>query len=357
MSLPPPGPPLSFPSHEPRIFIVKPSSLGDIIHTLPALSALRAAFPEASLGWIVNTEWAPLLLGHPHLDEVVAFPRQEFRGLTGWWNAWQWMQSTLSDKEPDLVLDFQGLARSAVLARSTKAPIIAGFREARELAWLAYHRRIPVPDHRQLHAVHRYLRLLTGLGIPVPEEPQFVLGAGDPVPEEALPAGTAPLVAIHPFSRGAGKSLQPSEVLAFCKEAVSEGLRVVVVGSSREDFDVTVLPEGAVSLLGRTTLPQLIHVLRQACWTLSVDSGPMHLAAALTDRVISLHTWSDPLLVGPCRPRSWIWRDGQLVQVRHLRPGQFPEQRHLRANWPVGAPLLPGGEPEKLARFILSKIR
>lgn len=341
----------------PRILIVKPSSLGDIVHTLPVLPVLKAAFPGASLGWLANTEWVPLLLGHPLLDEVIAFPRREFRGLAGGWRAWRWMRETLSRQPPDLVLDFQGLARSALLSRATQAPLIVGFREARELAWLAYHRRIPVPGHKAMHAVHRYLRLLEGLGLPAGGEPEFLLGPGEPLPEDWLPLGEEPLVVLHPFSRGQGKSLSHDEVRSFCGEVTNAGARVALVGSPAENFDAGSLPPGVADLLGRTSLGQLVELLRAADWTVSVDSGPMHLAAALSGRVLSLHTWTDPGVVGPCRPDAWIWRDSRLIQMKDLKPGEFPEQRHRRGEWPVGGPLLPPGTAAELARFVLEKLR
>src|SRR6187401_2050439 len=74
-------PPPVTPPHE--VLIIKPSSLGDVVHTLPCLVMLRRAFPNARIRWLVNSEWAPLLENNPHLDEAVLFPRQELRGLPG----------------------------------------------------------------------------------------------------------------------------------------------------------------------------------------------------------------------------------------------------------------------------------
>ena len=68
----------------PQILIVKPSSLGDIVHTLPAVAAIKQQRPDSRISWIVNTEWAPLLAGNPFVDEVIDFPRRDFRGIAGW---------------------------------------------------------------------------------------------------------------------------------------------------------------------------------------------------------------------------------------------------------------------------------
>lgn len=74
--------------------------------------------------------------------------------------------------------------------------------------------------------------------------------------------------------------------------------------------------ENVVDLLNRTTLPELIFTIRRAAFVVSVDSGPMHIAAALTPQLVSIHTWSDPAKVGPYRPDAWIWRNSALFQQR-----------------------------------------
>src|SRR5260370_38926825 len=102
------------------VFLVKPSSLGDIVHTLPSLHALRQSLPDRQFYWIVNSEWSPLLLGNPDLAEVIPFPRQRFRGLGGAPKFLSWCRQ-LGGYEPSLVLDFQGPLRSAWIARSAPA--------------------------------------------------------------------------------------------------------------------------------------------------------------------------------------------------------------------------------------------
>jgi len=105
------------------VFLVKPSSLGDIVHTLPSLHALRQSLPDRQFYWIVNSEWSPLLLGNPDLAEVIPFPRHSFRGLGGAPKFLNWCRQ-LERFEPDLVLDFQGLLRSAWIARSTRGKML-----------------------------------------------------------------------------------------------------------------------------------------------------------------------------------------------------------------------------------------
>ena len=141
------------------------------------------------------------------------------------------------------------------------------------------------------------------------------------------PVFTQPPVLLHPFSRGVGKSLSAVEVAEWCE--LLAPYPVLLVGSADKPITMT-WPGNVTDLLGRTTLPELIHLIRQSAWTVSVDSGPMHLAAGLSDRVLSLHTWSNPAMVGPWHPDSWIWRESRLVRVRDLQPDEFPERRDLQ---------------------------
>lgn len=320
-----------------KILIIKPSSLGDVIHTLPAVAALSKLVPGASITWLANTEWAPLLHGHPALERVIEFPRREFRGWGQTARAKQWARAVIGDLRPALAIDFQGLLRSALLARASGAEHIVGFTRSREGASQFYNDRVDINEWDQLHAVDRYLRLVTSLTAGHgraefggnPAEPIFDLPAGEPIDcgdDSALEAVLAAqkFVVLHPFSRGRRKSLSSQEVIRFCKILAPQP--VLIVGSDSREFS-SLLPENAIDLLGRTTLQQLIWVLRRSRWTVSVDSGPMHLAAALSDRLLAIHTWSNPRVVGPCRKRAWVWRDGFLGRVGEIAVDQFPERR------------------------------
>ena len=136
-----------------------------------------------------------------------------------------------------------------------------------------------------------------------------------PLPPGTPPTGfhtTAPFLLLHPFSRGEGKSLTAAEVSEFIRAVAPR--HVVLAGRSAVTVPATATH---TDLLNRTTLPELIWLLRRAAFTVSVDSGPMHIAAALTPRLLSLHTWSDPRLVGPCQPEAWVWKDRALFQMKN----------------------------------------
>jgi heptosyltransferase-1 len=292
------------------ILILKPSSLGDVVHTLPAVAALKRHWPAAAIRWLVNPEWAPLLKDNPTLSETVLFPRHSFRGPCGPWRLWKWARAFGECGGADLVLDFQCLLRSALVGRLCRRSHFYGLSDAREGARFFYDAAVSV--ERGMHAVDRYLALVRAVGVPVDVALEW------PLPEGALPAGfgvDVPYVAVHPFSRGKGKSLSLSDLHQLC-EALSPR-RVVLVGRSEET--PASLPH-VENWLNRTDLLELTAVLRAAVWTLSVDSGPMHIASALSPRVVSIHTWSDPNRVGPYPCEAWVWQAGSLFQ--RGRPGE-----------------------------------
>ena len=294
-------------NRDPReILIIKPSSFGDVVHTLPAVTLVKKHWPEARLRWLINPEWAPLLEGNPYVDEAILFPRHELRGARGVLRIAPWARSLRERVQADLILDFQCLLRSALIARLCCGPDgrIVGLSDAREGAGLLYHQKADVAGIA--HAVDRYLALVSALGISIDPPLEW------PLPPGQQPAGfseTPPFVLLHPFSRGSGKSLTPADVVTFCRALAP--IRVVVAGRSEETVPAM---ENVENLLNRTTLAELIWLIRHAAYVVSVDSGPMHIAAALTPRLVSIHTWSDPAKVGPYRPDAWIWKEGALFQ-------------------------------------------
>jgi len=292
-----------------QILILKPSSLGDIVHTLPAVALIKQRWPQAHLRWLINPEWAPLLDGNPHVDEVVHFPRGRFRGPAGWARIPGWAKR-IAARKADLVLDFQGLLRSALIARLCRAEggRIVGLSDAREGARHFYDQAVDVSG--KAHAVDRYLALVAALGIATTPPLEW------PLPEGSPPAGfdfREPFILLHPFSRGARKSLTSAEVAEFCHTLAPR--RLVLAGRCGAPVPGFA---NVTDLVNRTTIPELIWLLRRAAFTVSVDSGPMHIAAALGPRLLAIHTWSDPRKVGPYQPAAWIWQNRALCQMREL---------------------------------------
>lgn len=294
--------------------IVKPSSLGDIVHTLPAVQALRAAFPHLHIRWLANTEWTPLLLDNPAVDEVLPFPRKTFRGLSGLarFATWAAHWRKLPRPQPEIALDFQGLLRSAVLARLSGACPVVGLSDSREGARLLHDHVVTVDPGA--HALDRNLALVRAFGI----EPGSL---ETPLPTGSRPAGWPDrddILVVHPWSRGRGKSLPPEVLQALCDALAPAAVALVGLPGHEP------LPRGdhLVDLSGRTSLPELVWCLRQARTVISVDSGPMHIAAAVNPRTLGIHTWSDPRQVGPHAPTARVWKAGRIAARSDFSPSE-----------------------------------
>ncbi len=308
------------------ILIIKPSSLGDVVHALPAVAAIRAAHPQAEITWLINPEWATLLRGNPDIDHVRIFPRGEFRGLGAPASLLPWLKQ-IRQLRPDLAVDFQGLLRSGLIGKISGAQQLFGLSDAREGSRFLYDHVARVDRHS--HAVERYLALAETVGATIPAQLRFSLPSGDPLPRfDDYP----PFILLHPFARGRGKSLSDATVDEICRLAAPT--RVVVVGQAKLRIDA---PENCVDLSGQTTLLQLVRLLRTASFVISVDSGPMHIAAAVTERLVSIHTWTDPRRVGPYNAAAWIWRNGELQQMRNFpTTGKIKKGRAFRKSDAAG---------------------
>ncbi len=335
-----------------RILVIKPSSFGDIIHTLPAVAALARAYPASAIDWVINPEWAPLIESVPNLDRNILFPRRDFRGLPGIARGYAWAKRELKREAYGLVIDFQGLLRSGMMALATGCPTRIGFSKAREGARLFYSDCYDIDNFDQLHAIDRNFRLAAAVTELAPNEGNCPLPEGKSI--EGVPKH--PFLLLHPFSRGRGKSLSVREVYRLA-ESLSE-FPIVLVGSQPEGSEKPESwPPNLVDFLGKTDLHQLITLMRAAHFTVSVDSGPLHLAAGITQRVLGVFTWSDPWLVGPYRRDSYVFREGALIASQDLTPGCFSNERHLRDIWAAKPDILSEEERKQLVAFLSDRMR
>ena len=302
------------------ILIIKPSSLGDIVHTLPSVALIRDAYPRAQITWVVNPEWAPLLRGNHSINHVHIFPRRDLGGFGMSQHLLPWLRET-SRLQPDVALDFQGLLRSALIGKMSRPRKFFGMSDAREGARLFYQHLAPID--RKRHAVERYLQLVEAFGVEVKPPLRFSLPSGDPIERFDV---DEPFVLIHPFARGRRKSISDLTVEEFCHALAPH--RVVLVGRAIRQLPV---PDNCINLINHTSILQLIWLIRRARFTISVDSGPMHIAAAVTDRLVSLHNWSDPRRVGPYNKNAWVWKSGGLWQMHNLPvPAERAKSRSFR---------------------------
>ncbi len=285
-----------------RILLIKPSSLGDIVHAFPVLSAIKAQWPGAHLTWIVKRQWAELVERAEGVDRV--WPVE---GTVGRWLKQAW---ALRAERFDLAIDLQGLFRSGVLARLSGAPIRIGFANGREGSPWFYTRRVEVPT-AEMHAVDRYLLVAAALGVPVQGSPQFrfkILDA-DMAMVRALfqRKGVSldqPWIAMNVSARWPTKRWFPGSFAAVIDRLHQEGLGpVVVIGSADDRHDVeqlrTLTNSPFIDLTGAVPLGSLPALLSKAAAMITNDSGPMHIAAALGVPVVAIFGPTSAIRTGP----------------------------------------------------------
>lgn len=297
------------------ILLIKPGSLGDVVHALPVAAALHDALPHTKLAWVVDPRWQPILEGNPSIDHCLPFPREDFHGASGLGRAVRWYAG-LGGLQPSVAIDLQCLLRSALIAAASHAELRVGLSDAREGAARFYHSVAQVSGSQ--HAVDRYLSVLPLLGVEIPAEPRFDIGAGDPIPG----FDATGFVLLHPFARGFGKSLSADQIRRLCAMLMPRPVVLAGIGDVPSD-----LPANVVALANRTTLRQLIWLIQCAGAVVSVDSGPMHLAAAASVPLLSIHTWSDPRKVGPYSKSAFLWQGGE-IRPQNLQgnPPLLPER-------------------------------
>lgn len=284
-----------------RVLLIKPSAIGDVVHTLPILTMLRRCWPAAHLAWLVTPACAGLLEGHPHLDEVILFERRKLgrmwrspRALIGLLD----LGRSLRRRNFDLVLDFQGLFRSGSLARWTGAPRRIGFANAREMAPMFYTHRVRTGDAEQ-HAISRYIQLAQAAGCQSNKvEFHFVTTHADRSHVAGLvPAG--PYAVLLPGTNWRTKRW-PIEKFAALVDPLRErfGLSTVVAGGP-DAAPLARQVSGAADLAGQTSLPQLVALLERAELVIANDSGPMHIAAALGKPLVTPYGPTSHIRTGP----------------------------------------------------------
>ena len=294
-----------------NILVVKPSSLGDILHTFPAVALARQSVPGVHVSWVVSDALVDVVRLYPGVDLVLIFPRDRFRRFWRWPGVWPYYRA-LRERSYDVVLDFQGLFRSGLVTFLSRGRRRVGFRNAREGAACFYTERVALPPDLR-HAVDKNVHLVrTAFGIdaptPVPDlkvEPTAVRQADQLVREHGLAGGPA-LLAVAPASRWATKTWPPEFFAGVMDRVVarSPGTVCWLLGTARERpvaEAVAAACRAAVprNLAGLTDMGTLVELLRRSAALLTNDSGPMHLAACVQVRTVALFGPTDPALTGP----------------------------------------------------------
>lgn len=285
-----------------RILLIKPSALGDVVHALPVLHLLRLRFPEAHITWLVAPPWKPLIERHPDLNDTLVFDR---RGLSsaalGEDGVGRVVGLTreLADRQFDLVLDLQGLLRSALMTWATHAPYRIGFDYAREGAWMAYTHRIPTP-HTERHAIERYLDVAEALGCGrAPVRFDFGHREAERVKIATLVEPFGTYAVLLPGTNWDTKRWPVEHFDELARRLRAEmNLRVVVAGAN-DAVPLAREIEADLNLAGQTTLRELISLLECASLVIANDSGPMHIASALNRPLVTPFGPTNPVRTGP----------------------------------------------------------
>ncbi|MCX6622077.1 MAG: glycosyltransferase family 9 protein [Acidobacteria bacterium] len=268
-----------------RILVIRLGSMGDVIHTLPAVASLKHSFPHSKLTWAVDGRWMPLLESNPFLDEVAVLPR---KSVAAFWE----LGRRLRASHFDIAVDFQGLIKSALVASLSRADRIFGFHRSQlreRLAGIFYsNQRQTQPGH----VVDQNLELAASAGASSIVK-QFSLPEG--MPEGDLPAGD--FILASPLAGWPAKQWPMEYYARLAALLRSEWKIPLVLNGPPAAADVLRRVGGvAVNLSG---LPGLIHATRRALAVIGVDSGPLHLAAALAKPGVAVFGPTDPARNGP----------------------------------------------------------
>lgn len=302
----------------PRILIVKLSAIGDVVHTLPALNALRRYYPKAHITWLVEEAAADLVIGHPALDEVLVSRRKTWiKGLRG--SQWRYQLKamaafikTLRRHHFDLLFDFQFSLKGAILIALTRAGRKIGYDkglEHQEHSYLVLNERIPAVSMEN-HALDRGLKLLEAAGIPcdaieyrLPIDAEHRKRAEQLLHNNGL-TGHEAFAAINPMAQWESK-LWDRQGFAEVADGLQKHYKVPVVFTGGPDDRPYIddilgrMHTSAPNLAGRTDLLTLSALLQSATMMITTDTGPMHIAAAVETPTVALFGPTAPWRTGP----------------------------------------------------------
>ena len=306
-----------------KILILKPSSLGDVVQALPVLRLLKRHLPASEIFWWIDSALAPLLEGDPDLTGLVRFERRRWAAPQHWpemLRSVRWMRA----QNFDWVIDLQCLARSGAFAWLANGKFLIGLDEVREGARGFYDVAIRRASFHT-HAVDWYLAVLPRLGVPVHNHFQWLHERPDVatavkrkwpvgIQASACPDGTlkrelqphgARWIALQPGARWPNKRW-PAENFAELVRLLAKdftGQRFAILGGVEDkplgEMISRGTPERCLNLCGQTSLPEMIEWLRRCELMVTNDTGPMHVAAALSKPLVALFGPTEPRRTGP----------------------------------------------------------
>jgi lipopolysaccharide heptosyltransferase I len=317
-----------------RFLIVRLSSIGDIVHTLPAAAALAESFPQAQVDWVVEKRYALLLGGNPHLHRILELDTLGWRRHLNSSATWHEIRNGVNDLRRtryDAAMDFQGLWKSAVVAGLSRAQERIGFAERwlREpSAAVLYTERVSPPE--RVHVVKENLALIERLGARA-ERWQFPLPWNEEDDEyvemylHALDFGN--FIIMNPGGGWRSKCWSPENYAALIRQLA--GIRqeqIILTGSPAEEPLISGILQSAGAQRARylpTTLVQFISLATRARLFIGGDTGPLHLAAAVGTPIVGIYGPTDPVRNGPFAADDMTLSNRG--PISHSRRGANPE--------------------------------
>lgn len=345
-----------------RVLVVRLGAMGDVIHALPAVAALRRARPEAQIGWAIEARWAALLCARPEIrfqppspekplvDAVHTLDPRAWRSAPFSDETWREIRSAFGGMRAshyDVAIDLQGLMKSAVVAQLSGAAARAGFARTREsAAALFYTRRTAATT---THVVDQNLQLVSAVTQVPSESSDFVLPR-DPQAEQWCDAtlgreGWNSYAVLNPGA-GWGAKLWPAERYGEVARALRvHGITSLVNHGPGEEAlaEKVVQASGGAATALQCSLAELIALTRRARIFVGGDTGPMHLAAALKIPVVALFGPTDPARNGPYGTRAMV-----------LRSAESRTSYSHAATRDTGLESIPAGEVIAAARHLLA---
>jgi len=319
------------------LLVVRLSAMGDIIHTLPAATLLREAFPHATLGWLVEERWAELLCtlryprsgarspARPLVDGVHAVNLGQWRRELFSVNTMQQMAAALSELrgvQYEAVVDFQGAVRSALLARWSGATSIFGDAQPRENAASMFYTRLVEADGK--HVVEQALDLaravVLGSGIAAQQrrntsaetvpDVEFPFDADAQKKIDAWLGGISDFAILNPGAGWGAKQWPAERYGVIARELAHDGIRPFVNFGPGEEALALAVEEASGGTARRIScsIAELIALTRRARLLIGGDTGPMHLAAVLKVPVVAIFGPTNPARNGPFGTRSIVLR-------------------------------------------------
>lgn len=278
------------------------SSLGDILHTLPFAAALRQRYPKAKITWLVHPQFAGFVPDAPTIDEVLYFDKVKFNklGFGGKIAYFKEMRALLHSKHFDLVIDMQGLFKSAVLAAISGCDNRIGYAEMREGSGLIS--KAISGSHRKDHVIERYLDVARYLGakveglddvrFPMPDLTKETEAVKAKLTEKGYIGGA--YVVMVPGARWETKVWPVEHYAALAKMIAAEGKYIVLAGGPDDAAKGAAIKQQAaveqvIDLTGQTSLRELAALIKDCAVYISADTGPLHFAAALKKPLVAMY--------------------------------------------------------------------